>query len=344
MRYVDCLIADMAQDIQAFPRLHCHSIFIGGGTPSLFSAEAYDRLLSGLKQHISWDTSTEITLEANPGALESGRFHEFRALGINRLSIGVQSFQDVFLKRLGRVHDGRCAQEAIELAQHAGFSRINLDLMYGLPGQTVNDAQLDLQTALSWQTEHLSWYELTIEPNTVFFKRPPKQPEEKMFQAIEQAGYALLNDAGFERYEVSAYAKHQAYAQHNLNYWLFGDYFGIGAGAHGKLTQAPGHYVRTTKLRQPKSYMQLSSGFMADSQTIQQETDIRFEFMLNATRLLRPIATKLYEERTGLSIDTLTPFLEHAHRNAWIDWREDEWQNTALGLKYNNEWLQMFLE
>lgn len=344
MRYVDCLLNDLAQDVKHFPRQICHSIFIGGGTPSLFSAEAYDRLLSGLKQYLTWESSTEITLEANPGALEAGRFHEFRALGINRLSIGIQSFQDAFLQRLGRVHDGKAAQTAIDSAQKAGFSRINLDLMYGLPGQTVEHAEYDLKTALSWQTEHLSWYELTIEPNTVFYKRPPVQPKEDMYQAIEQMGYALLSDAGFERYEVSAYAKQQAYAQHNLNYWLFGDYYGIGAGAHGKLTCGLQHYVRTAKLRQPKSYMQSAMDVMAECQTIKTEVDIRFEFMLNATRLLRPITLEIYEQRTGLRAETLKPYLEHASEKGWIIWRNHEWQNTPLGLKYNNEWLQMFLE
>ena len=344
MHYVDCLLRDMEIDAQSFPRSTCHSIFIGGGTPSLFSAEAYEYLFSGLKKMMNWRPEMEITIEANPGTLELGRFKEFYDVGINRLSIGVQSFQDVFLKRLGRIHDGKMAQLAIETAQQAGFARINLDLMYGLPEQSVEDVALDLKTALSWKTEHLSWYELTIEPNTLFYKRPPEQPKDEVFEQIEQTGYVLLQDAGFERYEVSAFAKHQAYAQHNLNYWLFGDYYGIGAGAHGKLTQAPSQYVRTAKVRQPKSYMQSHHSFMAEQKQIDTASEICFEFMLNATRLLRPISKHVFQERTGLPLDRLTPFLGIAAEKGWINLREHEWQNTTFGLKYNNEWLQMFLE
>jgi putative oxygen-independent coproporphyrinogen III oxidase len=344
IQYVDCLLRDIDIDARNFTRSTCHSIFIGGGTPSLFTADAYERLFAGLKKVINWHPEMEITIEANPGTLELGRFKEFYDVGINRLSIGVQSFQDKFLKRLGRIHDGKMAQLAIETAQQAGFDRINLDLMYGLPGQRVEDALLDLKTALAWQTEHLSWYELTIEPNTVFYKRPPEQPKDEIFEQIEQAGYTLLKDAGFERYEVSAFAKHQGYAQHNLNYWLFGDYFGIGAGAHGKLTLTPGEYFRTAKVRQPKSYMQSQDVFMAEQKYIDNASEICFEFMLNATRLLHPISKTIFQERTGLPIEHLQPFLEMAAQKGWIELREHEWQNTQLGLKYNNEWLQMFLE
>jgi oxygen-independent coproporphyrinogen-3 oxidase len=341
--YVMRLIDDFATDFANFPRETLHSIFIGGGTPSLFSPSSYALLFEGLQRYIKFPEGLEITLEANPGAVDSGRFSEYHSLGINRLSVGVQSFQNQYLQKLGRVHDAKAAHDAIMLAKKAGFSRINIDLMYGLPDQTVEHALEDLQQAIDCQTEHVSWYELTIEPNTIFYKRPPVQPAEDIYQDIELEGRALLAGAGFQRYEISAYAKSGAYCQHNLNYWLFGDYFGIGAGAHGKLTVAPQKMIRTAKLRQPTSYMQANQ-FMAEEKCIEDAQDLIFEFMLNASRLMQKISIQRFSETTGLDQSFLYPGLHKAEKLGLIELFPDAWQLTAKGQLFNNELIQLFLD
>jgi putative oxygen-independent coproporphyrinogen III oxidase len=341
--YVMRLIDDFARDFTNYPRQTLHSIFIGGGTPSLFSPSAYALLFEGLQRYIKFPNELEITLEANPGAVDSGRFSEYRALGINRLSVGVQSFQNQFLQKLGRVHDAKAAHDAIMLAKKAGFSRINIDLMYGLPGQTVEHALEDLQQAIDCQTEHVSWYELTIEPNTIFYKRPPTQPAEDIYQDIELKGRSLLAAAGFQRYEISAYAKSGAYCQHNLNYWLFGDYFGIGAGAHGKLTVAPQKVIRTAKLRQPTSYMKATE-LMAEEKHIKDAQDFIFEFMLNTSRLMQKIPMQRFTETTGLDQRYLLPGLQKAEKLGLVELCADAWQLTAKGQLFNNEFIQLFLK
>ncbi len=271
-RYIAALCADFDADYTLAcggdtveKRRPIYSIFIGGGTPSLFSARAFDTLLQHIAstQHAGWLESPEleITLEANPGTLEAGRFAEFRAAGINRLSLGVQSFADAQLTRLGRIHDGAQARRAIDSARAAGFDNFNLDLMHGLPEQSLKDALADLESALSFEPPHLSWYQLTIEPNTVFYSKPPPLPSESILTSVQDAGHALLSARGLEQYEVSAYARSSSLqSRHNFNYWQFGDYLGIGAGAHGKISLADGSQpLRTRKHRQPDHYLRAAT-------------------------------------------------------------------------------------
>ena len=253
--YVAALLADLEQELPAVHNRPLSSIFIGGGTPSLFSASAIGQLLEGVAQRISFAPEIEITLEANPGTFEQDKFTAYRALGINRLSIGIQSFQDDKLKALGRIHGAEEALRAAEMARKAGFDNYNLDLMHGLPGQSLSDALFDLQTAMAQQPTHLSWYQLTIEPNTHYYSAPPQLPEDELLWDIQETGQALLADAGFMQYEVSAYAQPGRQARHNLNYWQFGDFIGIGAGAHGKLSTPNGLIYRNWKTRLPKDYL-----------------------------------------------------------------------------------------
>jgi putative oxygen-independent coproporphyrinogen III oxidase len=342
--YVHQLLNDFKHDLGRFPRTQLHSIFIGGGTPSLFSPEAYAMLFNGLKQLIVWPQDMEVTIEANPGAIDSGRFHEYQALGINRLSIGVQSFQNEYLKKLGRVHDAKTAHHAIELAQKVGFEAINVDLMYGLPGQNVEDAIQDLKEAIFHQTQHLSWYELTIEPNTIFYKKPPTQPQEDVFIEIENKGHALLDKSDFKRYEISAYAKPNQQCQHNTNYWKYGDYFGIGAGAHAKLTASHYQIKRFHKLKMPNRYLQETNSFIVEENTISQTQDIIFEFMLNTARLLQPISFSWFQEVTGLNPQILEPYFKLALELEFITVSEKDWQITNKGIQFNNEFMQLFMD
>lgn len=344
MQYITCLMEDFTIDWQKHKRNRLHSIFIGGGTPSLFSPEAYELLLTNLKTIIDFPLDMEITLEANPGTLDSGRFKAYRQLGINRLSIGVQSFNDAYLKKLGRIHDANAACKAIETAQNVGFERINIDLMYGLPGQTVADAMKDLSQAAVFNTEHLSWYELTIEPNTVFYKKPPVQPSEKTFIDIEQKGRLFLQEKGFKRYEISAYAKDQKFSQHNLNYWTFGDYYGIGAGAHAKLSSSMTGIHRLSKLRMPASYITHETGFIASNTVVESSSDIIFEYMLNVCRLMEPIALDLFTQRTGLDKNLLLPGLVKAQEMGLVNIYGDFWQLSTKGQQYNNELVKLFLK
>ncbi|MFZ2320426.1 MAG: radical SAM family heme chaperone HemW, partial [Pseudomonas sp.] len=253
--YVDALLADLDADLGRVHGRQLSSIFFGGGTPSLFSAAALGRLLAGVEQRIGFAADIEITLEANPGTFEQAKFQAYRQLGINRLSIGVQSFQADKLKALGRIHDGDEAIRAADMARAAGFDNFNLDLMHGLPDQSIEDALSDLRIAIAQQPTHLSWYQLTMEPNTVFWSQPPTLPEDDTLWDIQEAGQQLLAEHGYLQYEVSAYARAGRQAQHNLNYWSFGDFIGIGAGAHGKLSSPSGQIVRTWKTRLPKDYL-----------------------------------------------------------------------------------------
>ncbi|PJD93202.1 MAG: YggW family oxidoreductase [Legionella sp.] len=342
--YVDALLADFDQDVIRYgAERPLHSIFIGGGTPSLFSADAYDRLFSQLKQRIPFAKDLEITLEANPGTVEHGRFSDYFALGINRLSLGIQSFNTQHLQTLGRIHDAKQAHQAIEQAQQAGFTNFNLDLMHGLPGQTVQEALDDLQQAFGHHPTHLSWYQLTIEPNTIFHKTQPQLPDEDIMADIEEAGIALLESQQFERYEISAFCRNKQTAQHNLNYWLFGDYYGIGAGAHGKLTlQAPEQIYRTQKYRQPKDYLHTDKPFLVDSHALDAEALI-FEFMLNVTRLEQDIPYQLFVDRTGLNLDQLYPLLEKAQQRNLVTLQSSSWRITPLGRRFTNDLQTLFL-
>jgi putative oxygen-independent coproporphyrinogen III oxidase len=341
--YVSALIADLKDDLSQFTGKPLESIFIGGGTPSLFSARAFECLLNELQRLLPFAQDIEITLEANPGTVEQQRFTDYRTLGINRLSLGIQSFNAEHLNSLGRIHDDKQAHRAIESARQAGFDNINIDLMHGLPQQTIKQGLHDLETALSYQPEHLSWYQLTIEPNTLFYKQRPLLPTEDDAYILEEEGLALLKAHAFKRYEISAFCRNNQFARHNLNYWLFGDYFGIGAGAHGKLTQPDSKEVfRTRKQRQPTDYLNPNKAFLAAIEQVSEEALI-FEFMLNTTRLEQAIPNTLFTERTGLDIAKLKPRLEQAQAKGLLDLNNTHWQITPFGRRYTNDLQEIFL-
>ena len=339
--YIRALIADLDADMRLSPPREISSIFIGGGTPSLFSAAAYEELFAALTQRLSFVPDIEITIEANPGSVEQQRFTAYRQLGINRLSLGIQSFNGVHLKKLGRIHDEQQAHHAIKSARQAGFTNINLDIMHGLPHQTIAEGLLDLKTALGYQPEHLSWYQLTIEPNTVFYKENPPLPSEDEAFFLEEQGLSLLRESGYLRYEISAFSQLKRQAAHNVNYWLFGDYLGIGAGAHGKLTHGD-TVQRTRKHRIPKRYQSLEKPFLAQLQTVAGD-ELIFEFMLNTTRLECAIPFSLFEQRTGLPLNRLLPKLEQARCRGLITLDDNAWQITRLGRRYTNDLQSLFL-
>lgn len=306
--YIDALLRDLHADLALLnsPR-PISSIFMGGGTPSLFSPAALGRLLAELKERLVLADDCEITLEANPGSFESAKFQEFRDLGINRLSIGIQSFQDRHLQRLGRVHSASEAEAAVEIAIMAGFDNFNLDLMFGLPDQTVDEALRDVQAAIDLAPSHISFYQLTLEPNTYFHKFPPKLPEDDLIFSIQQQCQQRLAACGYQQYEVSAYAQTDKQSRHNRNYWQFGDYLGIGAGAHGKISLAlPSDIVRTTKAKHPELYLQNPTD--SHHQTIPIE-QLPLEFVMNHLRLKTGFDLADFQAATGLTIDSLEPGL-----------------------------------
>lgn len=309
--YLAALLRDLQSDLALAKGRTVQTVFIGGGTPSLFSADAIARLLDGVATSLTLAPDVEVTLEANPGSAEAQKFAGFRAAGINRLSLGVQSLDDACLQALGRVHDSGQARQAIEYALAAGFDSVNIDLMHGLPGQTPASAETDLRAALAYAPSHLSWYQLTIEPNTVFHKRPPLLPLEDALADIQQAGEELLAAAGYRQYEVSAYSRPGKQCRHNLNYWTFGDYLGIGAGAHGKVTRADGSILRYAKRRQPAEYLASPRGYFTASRQEVPRRDIIGEFMLNALRLNEGFSMDLFTARTGLDASAIAPQLQH---------------------------------
>jgi oxygen-independent coproporphyrinogen-3 oxidase len=308
--YVDALLADLAAEAcnEKLQGRQLLSIFFGGGTPSLFSAAAIARILDGAEQLIGFTPAIEITLEANPGTVEQQKFKGFREAGVNRLSIGIQSFNDAHLERLGRIHNGAEALSAIGIARQAGFDNINLDLMHGLPEQTPEQAIADLQQAIDLQPEHLSWYQLTIEPNTAFHSHPPLLPVENTLERIQTRGNKLLESTDFSAYEISAYARPQRQSQHNYNYWQFGDYLGIGAGAHGKITDINGQKIlRMRKTRQPNDYLsRLATGnnYLAEQLSLE-AVELPLEFLMNALRLQKGVPAALFTERTALPLKTI---------------------------------------
>lgn len=298
--YLKALLADLDQDLPLIGDRPVETVFIGGGTPSLLSGDFYRQLFQGIRQRLSLSDQAEITLEANPGTVEAGRFAGFREAGINRLSIGVQSFNNAHLQALGRIHDAGAAIAAAHQAREAGFTTFNLDIMHALPGQTREQALEDLQQAMALQPTHLSWYELTIEPNTVFYRAPPDQPSPDHMADTEQAGFALLASQGYQRYEVSAFAKDGHACRHNLNYWQFGDYLGIGAGAHGKITDAVnGTIHRYQKTRKPEDYLANPEQARRQFQPVAKE-DRLFEALMNGLRLVDGIRLQTVEDNTGL--------------------------------------------
>lgn len=300
-RYLEALIKDLENELPYVWGRSIESIFIGGGTPSLFSAESINTLLSRLRERLNIRPNIEITMEANPSTFEQERFNGFRQSGINRLSIGIQSYNDQHLKALGRIHNGSEATDAADIAKKAGFDNFNLDLMFGLPKQTVEEALSDLKRATNTQPNHISWYQLTIEENTLFHYSPPAVPNDELIWEMQKSGQALLKEASYEQYEVSAYAQKQQQSKHNINYWKFGDYLGIGAGAHGKITMPDGSIIRHTKYRHPEEYMTKSLDNKARSTQKQLKIeDVIFEFMLNIARLKCGFTVETFEQRTLL--------------------------------------------
>mgnify|MGYP001264478226 CR=1 FL=1 len=343
--YVDALLADLEQDLPQVWGRRIDSVFIGGGTPSLFSAEALDRLLSGLRARLPLRPDLEITLEANPGTVERGRFAEFRAAGINRLSVGIQSFDDEHLRRLGRIHDRREAIAAVEEAHSAELDNFNLDLMFGLPGQTVDRALTDIATAMALRPAHLSYYQLTLEPNTAFHRSPPALPDDDTVALIQEQGQAELARHGFRQYEVSAYAREGQRCRHNLNYWEFGDYLGIGAGAHGKLSDpASGRIHRPWKLKHPRDYLaSAGTAISIGGDAPIREADLPVEFLLNALRLVEGVPATLFAERTGLPLTALEPGLRRARERGLLEEDPERLQASEYGLRFLNDLLQEFV-
>jgi len=343
-RYINALIADLETELPNIWGRHVHSIFIGGGTPSLLSAAGMDQLLCAVRARINLEPDAEITMEANPGSVEAEKLAGFAKAGINRVSLGIQSFQDEQLKALGRIHNGTEAKRAVEIAL-ANFKSVNLDLMYGLPNQSLQAARSDIETALSFQTPHLSLYNLTLEPNTYFANFPPKLPSDDEIDAIFEQNLVLLTGAGFQRYEVSAYAKKDQECKHNLNYWRFGDYIGIGAGAHGKISY-PAKITRQVRERHPETYMQAmetKGNALIESREIPVK-DLPFEFMLNTLRLTDGVDTNTFSERTGLPLSVISKGLDAASKKGLLDENPSKLKATSLGLRYLNNLQEMFLD
>lgn len=341
--YVDTLLRDLDENLPKVKGRRLVSIFFGGGTPSLFSPQAIARILEGVNTRLPIDKHTEVTLEANPGTVDETRFTGFKHAGINRLSIGIQSLQNDKLKALGRIHDRDYALRAIEKAITAGFNNFNLDLMHGLPQQSVENAMQDLRDALSFQPPHLSWYQLTLEPNTLFHNQPPTLPDEDILCDIQDQGKISLTQANLSQYEVSAYAKNNHQCLHNLNYWQFGDYLGIGAGAHSKLTDIEQQRIeRHWQVKNPKDYLDPQST-LTGSKRILQDDDIVFEFMLNALRLTEGVTYLLFEERTGLSASVLEPTLAIARKNNLMMESATHLALTEMGQRFLNDVVSLFL-
>lgn len=343
--YVKALLADLEQDLGFCGGRPIHSVFFGGGTPSLFSAQAIAAILDGAQQRLAFESDCEITLEANPGTVEQARFDGYRAAGVNRLSIGVQSFNGTKLEKLGRIHTANEAIKAAEAARRAGFENFNLDLMFALPSQTVAEAIEDIEQAIALQPSHVSHYHLTMEPNTVFAKYPPKDlPAEETAWDIQDACNSRLIQAGYQNYEVSAWAQPDQACQHNLNYWQFGDYIGIGAGSHGKLTQTNGSILRTAKKKAPANFVRdagTPTGY-AEKHEIA-AGDLAFEYMLNRLRLDRPLNSTEFTNYTGQAFKLVLPALEEAQSQGLVAHEEEQWRRTEKGATYLNELLELFL-
>jgi oxygen-independent coproporphyrinogen-3 oxidase len=344
--YILALNEDLKADLEYVQGRIIKSIFFGGGTPSLFSPQGIETILRNTASLLSFAPDIEITMEANPGTMEYKDFKDYRLAGINRVSLGVQSFQDEKLKVLGRVHTARESYIALDSLLNANFNSFNIDLMYGLPEQSIEDVLFDLKTAINFSPPHLSWYNLNIEPNTVFYQQPPQLPNDEMLWSMHESGVALLRDRNLQRYEVSAFSKAGSECIHNLNYWEFGDYLGIGAGAHAKLTDFKSEDItRLWKTRYPKNYLNPTDGIRTGQKRIQKQ-DLPFEFMMNALRLKNGVSADLFESRTFLTKETIKSKLKLAKEKGLLE--QDAGENnivpTALGYRFLNDLVQIFLD
>lgn len=350
VEYIQALLEDLEQDLARYHITSSlrplHSIFIGGGTPSLISPGGIAQLLAGINQKIAFAEQIEITMEANPGTIEAQRFARYQQAGVTRISIGVQSFEDEKLARLGRIHGAQEAINAALLAHQIGLTSFNLDLMHGLPDQSPSQALADLQQAIDLQPPHLSWYQLTIEPNTLFYSKPPKLPEEDDLWDIFEQGHQLLTQAGYVQYETSGYCKPSFECQHNLNYWRFGDYLGIGCGAHGKLSFSDGRILRTTKIKHPRGYLaayqNLVKPYLASEQQVTHE-ELGFEFFMNRFRLLEACPKIEFTQRTGLALESIQTPLTWVINQGYVVDLGEAWQVTEKGKLFLNEVLTAFM-
>jgi oxygen-independent coproporphyrinogen-3 oxidase len=340
--YVDALLADLKNDLSYVQQRPIHTIFIGGGTPSLFDASQIQRLLKGVEAMIPFETDIEITMEANPGTLEHDDFAAYRAAGVTRLSIGVQSFSKEKLNLLGRIHDQDEAKTAAEKAKQANYLSFNLDLMHGLPNQSFDEAMHDIDTAGALMPPHLSWYQLTIEPNTLFHSKPPQLPDDEKLWHIYEQGQERLAALGYEQYEISAYAKPGFQCRHNLNYWKFGDYLGIGCGAHGKITQPDtDSIIRTVKIKHPKGYLAASNYTSETTEVITE--DRALEYLMNRLRLMTPIPKAEFEARTGQSAAVVKEGMVKSINRGLLTETDTHWQLTSKGHMFVNDLLSQFI-
>lgn len=357
-RYVNALKNDLLQEVTWAQGRKLHSIFFGGGTPSIFSAQAIKDIIDYAEKTIGFEDAIEITLEANPGTFEQEKFSGFFNAGINRLSIGIQSFQEKHLKKLGRIHNSDEAKRAIHIAQTAGFTNINIDLMHGLPEQDLDDAISDLTTAISFSPQHISWYQLTIEPNTAFYKQPPPLPVDDVLADIQYHGSQLLAQQGFQQYEISAFSRPDRPSKHNTNYWQFGDYIGIGAGAHGKITslidvnepsiirrqktRLPEHYMdkaTTPNTKQPVTKQSITKQSIAKQRPVDQ-TELPIEFLMNALRLNHGVPFALFVQRTGLALEPLMQAIKPLQQQGLLEHSSTTLNTTELGRRFLNTVLE----
>lgn len=341
-QYITALKHDLEQDIHWINDRELSSIFFGGGTPSLFSAKAIGDILQLIEKNIRFAKNIEITLEANPGTFEQEKFSGFYAAGINRLSIGIQSFEEKHLEKLGRIHNRQEAIQAIKIARKAGFNNINLDLMHGLPEQTPENALSDLQIAINLAPEHLSWYQLTIEPNTIFYRQPPPLPADDILADIQHAGSNLLAENHYQQYEVSAFSRAEKQSRHNTNYWQFGDYIGIGAGAHGKFTDTRSQQVvRRQKTRLPNHYMDSAKKY---KEAVVDRDELPLEFLMNALRLVNGAPIDYFEARTGIALVTIRPVIDKLVKQGLLDISDKTMKTTPLGYQFLNSVLSQLID
>lgn len=342
--YLSAMLRQLEQTLPMVWGRPIQSIFFGGGTPSLISEAGLGDFMSHLRALLGFSPEIEITLEANPGTVDFAKFAGFREAGINRLSLGIQSFADDKLAALGRIHSGDEAFRAVEAAREVGFNNINLDLMFALPKQSLQQAQQDVKTAIELAPTHISHYQLTLEPNTPFYKNPPVLPDDDLAWDMQRSCQALLVEGGYQHYEVSAYAKNERFSHHNLNYWQFGDYIGLGAGAHGKITDPPnGRVMRTQMPASPAGYTQMIKSGKLGKTTEVSEAEIEFEFMLNALRLQQGFDLNLYELRTGLPLSTINSKLEQLNQQGWIEMSGNQLLLTTQGRTFLNDVIMAFL-